>query len=40
MRNISRSDSAHHVDTLRDKPRQVKKMVRALLKAQNLIKSN
>jgi ABC-type nitrate/sulfonate/bicarbonate transport system substrate-binding protein len=29
-----------HVDTLRDKTRQVKKMVRALLKAQNFIKSN
>lgn len=29
-----------HVDRLRDKPRQVKKMVRALLKAQSFIKSN
>ena len=29
-----------HVDTLRDKTRQVRKMVRALLKAQNFIKIN
>ena len=29
-----------HVDTLRDKPAQVKKMLRALLKAQNFIRNN
>ena len=29
-----------HVDTLRDKPAQVKRMLRALLKAQNFIRSN
>ncbi|HWH78465.1 MAG TPA: ABC transporter substrate-binding protein [Candidatus Binatus sp.] len=34
------SGLALHVDTLRDKPAQVKKMLRALLKAQNFIRSN
>ena len=34
------SGLALHVDTLRDKPVQVKKMLRALLKAQNFIRSN
>ena len=34
------SGLALHVDTLRDKPAQVKKMLRALLKAQNFIKNN
>lgn len=34
------SGLAVHVDTLRDKPAQVKRMLRALLKAQNFIRSN
>jgi len=34
------SGLALHVDTLRDKPAQVKRMLRALLKAQNFIRSN
>jgi NitT/TauT family transport system substrate-binding protein len=34
------SGLALHVDTLRDKPDQVKRMLRALLKAQNFIRSN
>jgi NitT/TauT family transport system substrate-binding protein len=34
------SGLALHVDTLRDKPTQVKKMLRALLKAQNFIRNN
>jgi len=34
------SGLALHVDTLRDKPAQVKKMLRALLKAQNFIRGN
>src|ERR1044071_204364 len=34
------SGLALHVDTLKDKPAQVKKMLRALLKAQNFIRSN
>ena len=34
------SGLALHVDTLRDKPGQVKRMLRALLKAQNFIRSN
>jgi ABC-type nitrate/sulfonate/bicarbonate transport system substrate-binding protein len=34
------SGLALHVDTLRDKPAQVKKMLRALLKAQTFIKNN
>ncbi len=34
------SGLALHVDTLRDKPGQVKKMLRALLKAQTFIKNN
>jgi len=34
------SGLALHVDTLRDKPHQVKKMLRALLKAQNFIRGN
>ena len=34
------SGLALHVDTLRDKPAQVKKMLRALLKAQNFIRNN
>lgn len=34
------SGLALHVDTLREKPSQVKKMLRALLKAQNFITSN
>jgi len=34
------SGLALHVDNLRDKPAQVKKMLRALLKAQNFIRSN
>jgi NitT/TauT family transport system substrate-binding protein len=34
------SGLALHVDTLRDKPLQVKRMLRALLKAQNFIRSN
>jgi ABC-type nitrate/sulfonate/bicarbonate transport system substrate-binding protein len=34
------SGLALHVDTLRDKPAQVKKMLRALLKAQNFIRTN
>ena len=29
-----------HIDTLRDKPGQVKKMLRALLKAQDFIRNN
>jgi ABC-type nitrate/sulfonate/bicarbonate transport system substrate-binding protein len=34
------SGLALHVDTLKEKPAQVKKMLRALLKAQNFIKNN
>ncbi len=34
------SGLALHVDTLRDKPAQVKRMLRALLKAQNFIRGN
>jgi NitT/TauT family transport system substrate-binding protein len=34
------SGLALHIDTLRDKPAQVKKMLRALLKAQNFIRAN
>ena len=34
------SGLALHVDTFRDKPAQVKKMLRALLKAQNFIRNN
>jgi ABC-type nitrate/sulfonate/bicarbonate transport system substrate-binding protein len=34
------SGLALHVETLRDKPAQVKNMLRALLKAQNFIRSN
>lgn len=34
------SGLALHIDTLKDKPAQVKRMLRSLLKAQNFIKSN